>query len=75
MPVVHSMTLRRRVLRLETRAPDQLRARIATMTDVELEARLAELEGVSVAELRRQLATEDTDKRIAELQAEIEGLA
>lgn len=69
------MTLRRRLTRLETRAPDQLRARIAAMTDAELEAQLAELEGVSVAELRRQLATEDTDKRIAELQAEIEGEA
>lgn len=66
------MTLRRRVYRLETRAPDQLRARIAAMTDAELEAELARLEGVSVAELRRQLATEDTDKRIAELQSLIE---
>ena len=69
------MTLRQRLTRLETRAPDQLRARIAAMTDAELEAQLAELEGVSVAELRRQLATEDTDKRIAELQAAIEGMA
>ena len=69
------MTLRRRVSRLETRAPDQLRACIAAMTDAELEAELARLEGVSVVELRRQLATEDTDKRIAELQAEIEGMA
>ena len=69
------MTLRRRILRLEARAPDQLRARIAAMTDAELEAQLAELEGVSVAELRRQLETEDTDRRIAELQAAIEGMA
>ena len=69
------MSLRRRIARLETRAPDQLCARIAAMTDEELEAELARLEDVSVAERRRQLATEDTDKRIAELQAAIEGMA
>ena len=69
------MTLRRRILRLEARAPDQLRARIAAMADSDLEAELASLEGVSVAELRRQLETEDTDRRIAELQAAIEGMA
>ena len=69
------MTLGRRLARLEIRAPDRLRARIAAMSDVELEAELARFEGVSVSELRRRLQTEDTDRRIAELQAITGGMA
>ena len=67
------MTLRRRLARLEARAPDQLRARIAAMSDAELEAELARLEGVSIPESRE--LWNDPDARIAELHAQLDGMA
>ena len=67
------MTLRRRVTRLEGRAPDQLRARIAAMTDKELEAELARMEGVTIPESRE--LWKDPAARIAELEAQLDATA
>ena len=64
------MTLRRRLDRLDARAPDLRRARLASMTDAELDARIMALAGRIGRDAARDIA--DPEAAIAELRAKIE---
>ena len=64
------MTLRRRLDRLDARAPDLRRARLASMADADLDARITALAGRIGRDAARDMA--DPDAALAELRAEIE---
>ena len=66
------MTLYRRFGRLDARAPDLRRARLASMTDAELDARITALAGRIGRDAARDMA--DPEAAATELRAEIEAL-